>query len=459
MLKDKQYRLIALSLIFILSACSTSPEETATPELLAADLTPVVSATGKVVPQQEALLSVSTSGVVEDVLVMKGDTVSTGQVLVQLESTEEQLAAVSLAELELLHAQIALEALFKDTDLLAAQALQSVEVAEKSLEDLNNPELGQAQALQAVSDAKKAVDDSERNLEILTKPPSQEVINQAHANLLLAEKKLNDTLEQIEDIEWQSKKFSTNSKIPSSIRRGILTKLKQAHKGLEIKRTQEQLAYNNSQTKYNDLLEPPDPVDVQVAEAELATARALLSEAERELERVLDGPDAGEVALVDAQIEKGLRDFEIYNTGPDPDDVVVAEARISNAEAQLAAAKATITDRELVAPFDGIISAVHINPAERVAMGSPVLLIGNLDHLQIETTDLSEIDVAQIKVGDPAMVTFDSLPDLEIQGTVKRIAPKAAEGSGVNYPVIIELNEIPAALRWGMTAFVDIELN
>jgi HlyD family secretion protein len=105
-----------------------------------------------------------------------------------------------------------------------------------------------------------------------------------------------------------------------------------------------------------------------------------------------------------------------------------------------------------------VISAVHINPSEWVAPGSPVLLIANLNHLQVETTDLGEIDVAQIMVGDPAIITFDSLPDLELQGTVTRIAPKAAEGSGVNYSVIIELGEIPAVLRWGMTAFVDIEL-
>jgi hypothetical protein len=42
---------------------------------------------------------------------------------------------------------------------------------------------------------------------------------------------------------------------------------------------------------------------------------------------------------------------------------------------------------------------------------------------------------------------------------VSRIAPKSTEGAGVNYPVIITLDEIPAALRWGMTAFVDIEHN
>jgi hypothetical protein len=30
-------------------------------------------------------------------------------------------------------------------------------------------------------------------------------------------------------------------------------------------------------------------------------------------------------------------------------------------------------------------------------------------------------------------------------------------GAGVNYTVIIDLEQVPSALRWGMTAFVDIE--
>jgi multidrug efflux pump subunit AcrA (membrane-fusion protein) len=403
-------------------------------------------------------LSVKAGGIVEDVLVERGDSVSSGQVLVKLESSTGQLAAVSSAELELLNAQLALEALYKDTDLLAAESLNSAEAAEQALEDLNSPELQQAQASQAVANAQKAVVDTERNLIILTKPPTQNVIDQAQGNILLAEKKLDETHEKIEDLERQYKTYSSNKNLPANIKKDILTKLRRALKGLEFKRSQEQLAYNNSQARYNELLEPPEPVDVQVAEAKFATAQAVLSEAERELERVINGPQAGEIAVLKAQIEKGRRDYEIYNEGPDPDDVAIAEARIANAEAQLAAAKAAIADRELSAPFDGVISAVHVNPGEWVSLGNPILLVGKLDHLQIETTDLGEIDVAQIMVGDPATITFDSLPDLEIRGTVSRISPKSTGGSGVNFPVIIELDEIPAALRWGMTAFADIEL-
>jgi multidrug efflux pump subunit AcrA (membrane-fusion protein) len=85
--------------------------------------------------------------------------------------------------------------------------------------------------------------------------------------------------------------------------------------------------------------------------------------------------------------------------------------------------------------------------------------LGDLDHLRIETTDLNEIDVAQVEVGDRATVTFDALPGVAVEGKVVSIAPKASEGSGVNYTVIVEIAEIPKNLKWGMTAFVDIQIS
>jgi len=446
----------AVSLVLILSACSSTTEETTTPKPTEVNRTSMVSATGKIIPEREALLSISAGGVVENVLVEKGDRVTDGQVLVQLEGSEEQLAAISAAELELVNARFALDTLYKDTDLMAAKALRSAEIAEQALEDLSNTEQQQAMAVQAVAEAEKVADAAERDLTILTTPPTQTAIDWAHDNMLLSEKKLNNTQEDMEDAERLIKKYRA-SKMPAEIKNEIVHKLRQALKGLEIKRTQDQLAYNRAETRYKNLLKPPDPVDLQAAEAAHLTAQALLGQAQRDLERVLDGPEAGDVAVLKAEVEHGYRDYETYRVGPDPDDVALAEARIANAEAQLAAAKSILTKLELVAPFDGVISEVLINPGEWAAPGSPALLIADLDHLQVETTDLGEMDVAQIMIGDTAVVTFDALPDLAIEGTVISIAPKAATGSGVNYPVIIELSEIPAGLRWGMTAFVDIE--
>jgi multidrug efflux pump subunit AcrA (membrane-fusion protein) len=86
------------------------------------------------------------------------------------------------------------------------------------------------------------------------------------------------------------------------------------------------------------------------------------------------------------------------------------------------------------------------------------MLLADLQNLRVETTDLSEIDVARVQLEDQVTITFDALPDVTPAGTVTKISPKAATGSGVNYTVVIELAEIPEQLRWGMTAFVDIEV-
>ena len=104
------------------------------------DSSAIVSAAGKVIPGAGSAAKSIFRGVVEDLLVKKGDDVSVGQVLMQLEGTEQQAAMVSGAELALVNAQFALDTLYKDTDLMAAEALRSAEIAEHALEDLYNTE-------------------------------------------------------------------------------------------------------------------------------------------------------------------------------------------------------------------------------------------------------------------------------------------------------------------------------
>jgi multidrug resistance efflux pump len=164
-----------------------------------------------------------------------------------------------------------------------------------------------------------------------------------------------------------------------------------------------------------------------------------------------------ELAVAQADLKKAKEDYAIWQAGPDPKDVAVAQARLDNAKAAQTAAQAKLEDLELRAPFDGTISEVDVHLGEWVSPEMPVLLIADLADLQVETTDLNEIDAARIAVGAPVQVTFDALPGVEVQGKVKSIAPKAAEGSGVNYTAVILLDQLPELLRWGMTAFTDIQ--
>jgi multidrug efflux pump subunit AcrA (membrane-fusion protein) len=432
--------ILTLGLVILLSACGAAgADETPETEIALENFTPIVSATGEVVPEQTALLSVKTGGVVADVLVSEGETVDSGQVLVRLEGTEQLQAAVAAAKFELANAQYALDSLYDNTDLLAAQALEAQEEYQVQLEELLAFDVQQAEVLKAISDAKKSIDTFDRNYRYQQNTANQYDIDAAQAQVVLAEDALEDAIEDFEEYE---------NKPEDNLRRAhFLSKKAAAEK-----------AYNDAVRRLNNLSGTGRQVDIDAEEGKLIMAQAQLAQSEREWERIKDGPFPGDVAVLEALISDAQKDYEIYSDGPDPDDVALAEARIENAVAQLASAQAALADLELIAPFSGVISELHINPSEWVSPGQPVLLLADLDHLRIETTDLGEIDVAQISVGDIAIISFDAIPDLVINGTITSIAPKAAEGSGVNYTVVLEMDEIPNKLRWGMTAFVDIEL-
>ncbi len=134
------------------------------------------------------------------------------------------------------------------------------------------------------------------------------------------------------------------------------------------------------------------------------------------------------------------------------------EGELQNANKQLEAARSTLADLELKAPFSGITSKISVREGEWVNTGQNAMLLADLSQLQVETTDLNEIDVARIAEGAPAEITFDALPEVKIQGVVERIAARSSEGSGVNYTVTISMQDRPEKLRWGMTAFVDIKV-
>ena len=137
----------------------------------------------------------------------------------------------------------------------------------------------------------------------------------------------------------------------------------------------------------------------------------------------------------------------------------LARAQYDVAQANLAAAQAALANMELTAPFDGVVTGLTARVGEWVAPGTPVMQLGDLNNLRVETTDLSEIDAARVHPKDKVIVTFDALPDVVINGTVLRVANKSAASSGVNYTTVVTLDSIPEGLRWGMTAFVDIEVS
>jgi len=124
---------------------------------------------------------------------------------------------------------------------------------------------------------------------------------------------------------------------------------------------------------------------------------------------------------------------------------------------KLETAKANFTQTALIAPFDAVVVDVQIQAGQFAQAGQVVIILGDLAHMQIKTTDLSERDVPAVQIGQTANIYVESL-DVTVTGKVMAISPiSETVGGDVVYPVTLELHEQPKGLLWGMSAEVEIQ--
>jgi membrane fusion protein, multidrug efflux system len=172
-----------------------------------------------------------------------------------------------------------------------------------------------------------------------------------------------------------------------------------------------------------------------------------------------------ETAILEAKVKEAEANVIIEETqvayliraGTSQENLDSAKADVERMKALMEIAKAQLAQATLVAPFDGTIASVDIHPAEYASAGQVILTMGDLSHMQIETTDLSEKNVPSAKIGSQATVHIEALNN-EYKGKIIDIARiSETVGGDVVYKVTIELDEQPESLRWGMSTDVTIQ--
>ncbi len=177
----------------------------------------------------------------------------------------------------------------------------------------------------------------------------------------------------------------------------------------------------------------------------ITAAKAAVRSAQDEVDR-LDYPytkifQAGQIVYVKAFLERRQQ----------------AAAQLESAQAALDAAQATLNEGTLTAPYDGTVVKINVVPNQFVQPGQVAAVIGDLDHLQIETMDLSEREIAYVKIGQIATVHVKPL-NQDFSGKVIAIAPKAEKYNGDwVFKVTVALDQQHPELLWGMSADVQIQ--
>lgn len=204
-----------------------------------------VSASGSIEPQAEVEMKFETGGMVKEVLVKEGQTITTGTVLARLDTSD--------LELQVRSAEI---------DLAQAKA---------NLAKLYEPEL-----TEKVTAAKAKVESARLALADLQDGPDADEVTKA-------ESALKQTEITLKEKQWAYDQVAY---------RGDVGAMSQANELQDAT-----LAYESAQADYNQAVKEATP-------AELASARSTLADAQSSLAELLQAPSAADIAAQQASVDK-----------------------------------------------------------------------------------------------------------------------------------------------------------
>jgi len=133
-----------------------------------------------------------------------------------------------------------------------------------------------------------------------------------------------------------------------------------------------------------------------------------------------------------------------------------ANVKVQQAQVALDIAQFNLAQGTVIAPIDGTVASINVIPGEFVSTDQAVVTIATLNTLQVETTNLSERDIAKVKIGAPVDISVEAV-NKSVSGKVISISPIAdTVGGDIVFKVTIAFDQQPTNLLWGMTAEVAI---
>ena len=250
----------------------------------------------------------------------------------------------------------------------------------------------------------------------------------------------------------------------------------QPHDKVEVKskvagQVQQVLVEAGQKVTLGQLLLRLDPTDFRrdVAQQQASVARAIadvqsadntLDFARITLERKQKGLEGRGVAQIDVDVARS--DVRGRTAA-----LATAHAVLAGARVALGAAEDRLRYTEIRSPMNGTVIERGIEPGEVVTPGvqatfegKALLTVANLTTLEVKS-DLNQIDIAKVKLGQAVSLTLDALPGRKYTATVTRIAPASTVPKGKDvdvFPIEAALADPDDQIKPGMTADVRIHV-
>lgn len=171
--------------------------------------------------------------------------------------------------------------------------------------------------------------------------------------------------------------------------------------------------------------------------------------------------------------------YETAVNGARPEDIAAARAQVAQAGAAVSQYEATIKQAEgaveeantylkhaaIVAPADGVVTAVNVEKGELISTGMALASLRAAEDAWVEV-NVPETSLAMVKQGQSVELFFPAYNEQTFHGTIINVSKspdfaikKATNENGsfdvLSYTVKIRLDDMTETLYAGMTAVVD----
>ena len=383
-----------------------------------------VTAAGNIELVDTTQVVAQVNGYVEEVLVEVGDVISSGDLLVALDR-DDLRRTVDQARINLVSAELQLK------NLLAAASAAELAAAEA---DLNSAQENLAEVQSGVSAGELAAARSNtssawaRYDDLLDGANENERIQLA-ATVENAYVAMQEAQTEYDKVGWREDVGMTRQS----------AQLQQAT-----------IAYESALAAYEEAVAPASKSDLHSALSQAQTAQ-------QQLDDLLAGPTAVNIAAAEAQVAAAQSRLDTLLRGADETDIELAQLTIDQAQLTLLEARLDLVNAELVAPAAGTVLRVNVDESDRISAGTVAITLADLSQLQL-TIDVAEVDIPKISVGQLADVTIDAFPGRVFAGMISSIEPSSNAQEGViDYPVTVRLiDEALTNVRPGMTAVATL---
>ncbi|MEA1936748.1 MAG: efflux RND transporter periplasmic adaptor subunit [Patescibacteria group bacterium] len=313
---------------------------------------------------------------------------------------------------------------------------------------LNNSSQSKTIANNSYNNIKDYIDDIGVN-------PTRENVGQALTELKNALEDIKITLNDTSNVLGAT---ITSSKLSQAELDALKLSISTARTNINTAITNLTTAQQNISTQ-----EVANQTSLDGAQASVNSAVSSLNLMERSLSAVQAGADTrintaeNTVQSAEGSLKQAQDQLALKKAGPRSADVLLHRAQVQEAQASIELIQDQIGDSILVAPQGGLVTEINSEVGELASSSTIFLSIIATDNFEIKS-NISEVDIAKVKIGDEVEISFDAFgTDKIFKGKITEIDPAQTEISGVIYYKITAIFTGNAeVVKQGMTANLDI---